>query len=362
MAEQAGEKTQDATPHRRQQAREKGQVAFSQDLSSAALLIIATLLLMTWGEGIIQQTVHIMKRQLGTVGPLVVDEVQVIGLAKGLVSRLGSVLLPIIGLLALGGALMSIFQVGFLFVPDRLLPDISRLNPLAGIKRIISLTGVMRLGFGFFKVIVVTATASVMIYLRRDQILYCSGLEIGELARLLADICLSTTLWCGVALFLLAIFDYSYQRWKHEQDLRMTHQEVREEMKNLQGDPQIIARRRAVQRQMALNRIGTSVPKADVIVTNPTELAIAIAYEPREMAAPVVVAKGAGVIAQRIRRLALENDIPIVERKPLARLLYKEVETGQPIPDESFAAVAEVLAYVYQLKGKKIPNLPGAAA
>jgi flagellar biosynthetic protein FlhB len=141
----------------------------------------------------------------------------------------------------------------------------------------------------------------------------------------------------------------------------MTHQEIREEMKNLQGDPQIVARRRQIQRQMVTNRISSSVPKADVVITNPTELAVAIQYQPQEMAAPVVVAKGAGVLAQRIRRLALENNIPIVERKPLAQLLYKEVDIGKPIPADSYAAVAEVLAYVYQLQGKKLP-VPSSAA
>jgi flagellar biosynthetic protein FlhB len=159
----------------------------------------------------------------------------------------------------------------------------------------------------------------------------------------------------------LALFDFAFQKWKHEQDLKMTQQEVRDEMKNLQGDPQIIARRKAVQRQLALNRMGDSVPKADVVVTNPTELAIAIQYDPDKMKAPVVVAKGAGVLAQRIRRLALENNIPVVERKPLAQLLYKEVDVNHPVPDESYAAVAEVLAYVYQLKGKTLPGAQRAA-
>jgi len=140
----------------------------------------------------------------------------------------------------------------------------------------------------------------------------------------------------------------------------MTHQEIREEMKNMQGDPAVIARRKAIQRQMALNRIGDKVPKADVVVTNPTELAVAIQYDPLTMAAPIVLAKGAGVLAQRIRRLALENDIPVVERKPLAQLLYKDVAVNHPVPDQSYAAVAEVLAYVYQLKGKKMPT-PRAA-
>ncbi len=362
MAEQAGEKTQDATPHRRQQAREKGQVAYSQDLGSAALLIVATMLLMVLGHEIFDVAGRMMKFQLETVGPLVVDSDAVVVHARGLVTTLGMTLLPVIGLLAASAVMLNLFQVGFLFVPERLIPDISRLSLFAGLKRIFSLSGVMRLGFGLFKVIVVAVVAGVVIYLRRDQVLFASSLSLPELAKFIADITLSTTLWVGVALLLLAVLDYAYQRWKHEQDMRMTNQEVREEMKNLQGDPQIIARRRAVQRQMALNRISNSVPQADVIVTNPTELSIAIQYKPEEMAAPVVVAKGAGVIAQRIRRLALENNIPVVERKPLAQLLYKEVDTGQPIPDESYAAVAEVLAYVYQLKGKKIPNLPGAAA
>jgi flagellar biosynthetic protein FlhB len=136
----------------------------------------------------------------------------------------------------------------------------------------------------------------------------------------------------------------------------MTTQEVREELKNLQGDPQTIARRRAAQRQLVLNRVSKTVPKADVVITNPTELAIAIKYEHEAMAAPVVVAKGAGLLAARIRRLALESGVPIVEKKPLAQLLYREVEINHPIPAQMYAAVAEVLAYVYQLKGKKLPK------
>jgi flagellar biosynthetic protein FlhB len=136
----------------------------------------------------------------------------------------------------------------------------------------------------------------------------------------------------------------------------MSSQEIREEMRNLQGDPQVLARRRAVQRQLTINRIKSAVPKADVIVTNPTELAVAIQYDPDSMAAPIVVAKGAGVLAQRIRRLALEHGIPIVEKKPLAQSLYRDVDIGRPIPDQLYAAVAEVLAYVYRLQGKPVPG------
>ncbi len=170
------------------------------------------------------------------------------------------------------------------------------------------------------------------------------------------DILIGTCLKIGIALFILAIFDYGYQRLKHERDLRMTSQEVREEYKMLQGDPHMAARRKQVQRQLVMHRVQSAVPKADVVVTNPTELAVAIQYDPETMEAPIVVAKGAGVLAQRIRRLALEHHIPVVERKPLAQTLYKNVDINKPIPAEQYAAVAEILRYVYQLQGKTLPG------
>jgi flagellar biosynthetic protein FlhB len=234
-------------------------------------------------------------------------------------------------------------------------------NPAAGLKRIFSITGVGRLGFGLFKLIVIAGVAGLVIWSRRDDVIRASGLDVAQLGAFLADVALKVVLWTALALVILALFDYGLQWWKQEQDLKMTHQEVREEMKDMQGDPQIAARRRQIQRQMAMSRASNEVPKADVIVTNPTELAVAIQYDPLEMAAPVVVAKGAGVVAQRIRRLGLEHNIPIVERKPLAQLLYKNVDIGKPVPTDSYAAVAEVLAYVYQLKGKKMPTPPRAA-
>jgi len=359
MAEHAGDKSFEATPHRRQEARQKGQVAFSQDLGSAAMLMLGVLLLMMLGGAVLASFAGLMRRQLGHVPELVTTQETLLHEWMGMALSLAAVVLPILGLLMLGGALTSILQVGLLWVPERLAPDFSRLSPLAGLQRIFSLPGTMRLGFGLVKVVLVSLVATIVLWQRWDEVLQAGALDISQLGRFLIDISLDTMFWTGLALLILAIFDFAMHRWKHEQDLRMTHQEVREEMKNLQGDPQIVARRRAIQRQMVLNRIASSVPKADVVVTNPTELAVAIQYDPQEMAAPVVVAKGAGVIAQRIRKLALENSIPIVERKPLAQLLYKEVDIGRPIPADSYAAVAEVLAYVYQLQGKKLPT-PGA--
>jgi flagellar biosynthetic protein FlhB len=209
---------------------------------------------------------------------------------------------------------------------------------------------------GLFKVLIVSLVAFWSLYHRRDEILGVSALDLPQIAAFVVDITLWTSLKIGIALLILAALDYGYQRWKHEQDLRMTPQEVREEMKNLQGDPQVIARRRQVQRQLALHRISSAVPKADVVVTNPTELAVAIQYDSTNMRAPIVVAKGAGAVAARIRRIALEHGVPVLERKPLAQALYKDVELNRPIPEKMYAAVAELLAYVYQLKGKPLPG------
>jgi flagellar biosynthetic protein FlhB len=360
MPEQSGEKSFDPTPHRRQQAREQGQVAFSQDLGSAALLVVGAFVLSRWGGAVVDAATRFMEQQISAPHAVPIAPTDATAQVYALLTKFGLPLLPILGLLMLAGAMSTVLQIGLLFVPDRLRMDLSRVSLLAGLRRILSLQGAARLGFGLFKTVLVAVVAGVVLYRRRDEVIAAGDMPLGELAEFLVDIALSTTLWVGTALFILAILDYGFQRWRHEQDLRMTHQEIREEMKNQQGDPAIIARRRAIQRQMALNRIGDKVPKADVVVTNPTELAVAIQYDPLTMAAPIVLAKGAGVLAQRIRRLALENDIPVVERKPLAQLLYKDVAVNHPVPDQSYAAVAEVLAYVYQLKGKKMPT-PRAA-
>jgi flagellar biosynthetic protein FlhB len=361
MAESAGEKSFEPTAHRRQQAREQGQVAFSQDLGSAVLLVLGGILLLIFGGSLVDFFAGFLRRELSEVGDFAPDSASVMTHWHLIMKGLTTALLPMLGLLVLAGVLSNVLQIGFLFVPDRIVPDFSRISPAAGLGRIFSLTGVTRLTFGLFKVAVITGVAAIVLWSQRDEIFRACDFDVMQLGSFLVDISLRTLLWTGLALVVLALFDYAVQRWKHEQDLMMTHQEVREEMKDLQGDPQIIARRRAVQRQMVMHRISSSVPKADVVVTNPTELAVAIQYEPTEMAAPVVVAKGAGVLAQRIRRLALENNIPIVERKPLAQLLYKEVDLNHPVPTESYAAVAEVLAYVYQLKGKKVPMPPKVA-
>ncbi len=356
MAEQFGDKTQEATPYRRQKAREEGQVVRSQDLSSAMLLVGATVTLMYFGRAVMRFLGLLACQQLGGDAWLQVDPQFVTYQWNSTLFGLAAVLLPIFGLLLLLAIIVHLVQVGPMFLPQKLAPDPSRINPLKGFERLVSLSNVVRLGFGLFKIGVVLTVAFWCVQDYRGIILNLPTREVSDIGSLLFEILMTTCLKVGIALLILAILDYGFQKWKFEQDLRMTTQEVREEMKMLQGDPQMAARRRQIQRQLVLNRLQTSVPHADVVVTNPTHLAIAIQYDAATMAAPIVVAKGAGVLADRIRRLALEHNIPIVERKPLAQALYKHVDVNKPIPAQQYAAVAEILRYVYQLQGRSLPG------
>jgi flagellar biosynthetic protein FlhB len=361
MPEQYGDKTQEATPYRRQKAREDGQVARSQDLASAALLVGATLVLMYFGDKASGFLGALAQQQLGGEAWLTANAHFVTYQWNRVLLGLLLAILPIFGSLLLLAISVHVLQVGPMFLPQKLAPDISRISPLKGFHRLASLSNFVRLGFGLFKIGVVIAVAVWCVLAELDTILEISALEIREITSYVFEILLGTCLKVGIALLLLAILDYGFQRWKFEQDLKMTTQEVREEMKSLQGDPHMAARRRQIQRQLVLSRMQTAVPQADVVVTNPTELAVAIKYDPATMEAPIVVAKGAGTMAQRIRRLALDNNIPIVERKPLAQALYKHVDINKPIPSDQYAAVAEILKYVYQLQGRTLPSQDAAA-
>jgi len=361
MPEQFGDKTHDATPHRRQKAREEGHVAKSQDLSSAGLLIGSLLVLLYFGAKVATCLGQLAQRQLGGEAALRADRQWAVGQWNAVMSDLVAAMLPVFGAFLAIAVAINVSQVGFLFVPKKLGMDLSRISPIKGLGRIFSLASAVRLALGVFKVAVVATVAFWSLWSQREIVLGLGAMDVGQIAAFVANVTIYTCLKIGAALLILAIFDFAYQRWKHERDLRMTTQEMREEMKTTQGDPQIANRRKAVQRQLVLNRLSSLVPKADVVVTNPTELAVAIQYDIETMPAPVVVAKGAGVIAQRIRRLALQHDVPIVERKELARVLYKQVELNQPVPVEQYAAVAEVLRYVYELKGKPLPSVNPAA-
>jgi len=360
VAEFDGDKQHDATPHRRQQAREEGQVARSQDLASAALLLVGLLALLYWGHDLALYFGRLFHDSLAGDGWRSLNRDELASWWLATAASLAWAIVPLLGLITLAAIAVNLGQVGFLWLPQKVAVDWNHVNPLTNAQRLFSLPSLVRLSFGVFKVLIVTGVAAWSLWTEHAQLMSLADLEAPQVAAYLSSVTLWTCVKIAAALFLLAVIDYGYQWWKQEQDLKMTTQEMREELKEQQGDPQILARRRQIHRQMVYSKIATAVPKADVVVTNPTELAIAIQFDIDTMSAPVVLAKGAGAVAQRIRRLALEHHVPIVERKELAQALYKTVDVGKQIPVEQYAAVAEVLRYVYQLKGKKLPTAKAA--
>jgi flagellar biosynthetic protein FlhB len=353
-AEDFGDKTHEATPYRRQKAREEGQVVKSQDLASAALLVGGLLVLWYFGASLAQFLGELARAHLGDAWLTftVQDTTHQVG---RILYGLAFALLPALSLLAVAGLLAQMGQFGFLYLPQKVALDWQRINPLSNWRRIASWSNAIHLGFGILKVGLITLVAGWSLWGERGRLMSLADDSTAQIATYLLSVMLWTSLKIGAALVFLALFDYGYQYWKHEQDLRMTTQELKEEIKTQQGDPQVAARRKQIQRQMVLHRLSATVPKADVVITNPTHLAVALQYDYEKMAAPTVIAKGADFLARRIRELALQSNVPIVERKELARVLYANVEIGQQVPAEQYAAVAEVVRYVYQLKGKKLP-------
>jgi len=255
MADHAGEKTLEPTPHRRQQARLEGHVVKSQDLGSAGMLLLGLAVLMMLGGGVVGFLVHYCRDQLGGQPWVSVDAEFAVDHWNAAMWALGRYLLPILGLLCLAGVAVNVLQSGFLFLPQKLSFDFTRLSPLGGLQRIFSASNGVHLGFGIFKLAVVLAVGGVVLYNQRMALLELTALAPPALAVRMAQILLWTALKIGAALLILAVLDYAYQWWRHEQDLKMTPQELREELRDLEGNPQVIARRKQTQRDLTLQRL-----------------------------------------------------------------------------------------------------------
>jgi flagellar biosynthetic protein FlhB len=267
-------------------------------------------------------------------------------------SQSARLVLPIAAAGFIAGVLGSVVQFGFLFTWSPLEPELDRINPIAGFQRIFSISSVVE---GLKSVIKLVAVVSVTYLMLRSQLLGSSSMAEMDSGAFMAYMSSTAFRLVGgvcVGLFIVAALDFSYQKYRYRQSLMMSKQEVKQEHKQREGDPLLKARVRSLQREMARKRMMQEVPKADVIVTNPTHIAVALRYDAEKMAAPRVVAKGADLVAQRIKEVARKNGIPLVENVPLARALHKSVKVGGKVPRSLYQAVAEVLAYVYRLKGK----------
>jgi flagellar biosynthetic protein FlhB len=267
----------------------------------------------------------------------------------------GTLALRMVAPVAVGVMAMALvagfLQVGVLVTFKPLIPKFSKLSPISGFKNLFSMRGLMRLGMSVTKVGIVSAVATVCIKWDMPKVLALIHLDAAALLAAAAGLVWSLAIKIAAVLLILGLLDLAYQKWQNHQEMKMSKQEVKDEFKRMEGDPMIKQRRAQVARQIAMQRLGHDVPKADVIVTNPTHFAVALQYDGSKMAAPKVVAKGADYLALRIRQIAVMHNIPIVERPPLARGLWRAVEVGQEIPASFYAAVAEILAYVYRLGG-----------
>ena len=344
-----GDRTEPATPRRREEARERGQVVRSNDLNAALALLAALAALHFFGRQFFDGITQVAQGTLGRLHEIDLSPDVLtprFGLLLWLLVRaLGPVLLAVVAV----GLAANWAQVGFLFTGTPLTPSFSKIDPVAGLRRMFSIRSAARLASGLLKLAVIGGVLWATMSADLPAILVLPSLSVPKIAAAIADLGFVLALRTAIALVALGILDYLYQRWQYERDLRMSKQEVREELKRLEGNPRIRERRRAIQRQIAMQRMMAAVPKAAVVITNPTHLAIALAYD-EKMAAPKVVAKGADLIAERIREVALENDVPIVQKPPLAQALFKGCEIGQEVPPKLYEAVAEILAYVYSLK------------
>jgi len=347
------ERTEAPTPRRRAEARKKGQIAKSPEVNTALILLLGFLLLQKTGPNPFATMTLLMQ---DTLGKLDRPDITVTALFHGglmlswiLARSTGPVIL---GLL-FAGVLANIIQVGFFLSLQPLVPDPQRINPVSGFQRTFSKRGLEELAKSSSKVGIVGLISFQAVWGQINTVTMLSRMPLTASLQAIAHIGLDVGLRAGAVILVLAAMDYLFQRYEMEQNLRMSRQEIMEEMRSTQGSPQMKARLRAQQRQMAMSRMMQDVPKADVVITNPTHYAVALRYDAKTMKAPYVVAKGQRLVAQRIREKAQEHNIPMMENKTLARSLFRLCEIGKEVPISLYQAVAEVLAFVYSLKGRR---------
>lgn len=352
--ESSQEKTEQATPYRREESRKKGSVARSMEMNSAFILVFGLLILYFGGSELALRIAAFARNVFANAPNIQLTRQNVHYFAREGLAFCLYVLAPtLVGLLAVGVA-ASIAQVGFFFSVEALSPKWSKLNPLSGLKKVmISRRTMAELLKNLLKVAVVALVAYFSINgMMTDAVSLMDG-DGKSILEFIVSSSLAAGFKIGLAFLALALFDYLFQRFEFERDIRMTKQEVKEESKMIEGDPLLKSRIRTVQRQIAYKRMMQDVPKADVVVTNPTHVAVALKYEMEKMNAPKVIAKGAELIAQRIKEIAREHRVPVVEDTMLARALYKSVDIGEAIPEKLFHAVAQLLAYIYRMKNTK---------
>lgn len=352
MPDTSQTRSEAASPRRREESRKRGQVATSNDLSTGLILLFMLLLLSyvssDFGQALVNTFVGDLPAAVSQ-RELSLDQGVTLGRASA-AFLIGNVFILLLGASVLGiGAYVS--QVGLQLSPDALSPKSSRLSPISGAKKIFSLRGLMRTATAVLKFVAITVSIASVCYARRSSLLRPSP-DLTTAVAAAWDFCMFAAMMAALGMIVVGAFDFAFQRWQHEEELKMTRQEQKDETKETEGDPQIKARIRKLQGEAAQLRTLNDVPSADVVITNPSHFAVAIKYERGTMAAPKVLAKGADLMAKRIKRRARDAGVPVVERKSIARALYASTDVGSEIPAALYRAVAEILAHVYGLSNR----------
>jgi flagellar biosynthetic protein FlhB len=344
-------KTEQATPKRKQEARERGQIARSVELNSAIILLTALVTIRYVGPYLLNSigklTVYTYENMSADFG---MDNVYTYTIFY--MMEIFKMVAPILMVMLLVGLIVNYMQVGVLFTMQPLTPNLSKINPIAGFQRLFSRRSLIEFVKSMFKLTVIAWLGYTGVKAALPQLVKEMDMQGAEAIRFVGGLTLNVLTHIIIALLVISALDYLYQRWEYNESLKMSKQEIRDEFRQAEGDPMIKARIRQIQREMARRRMFESIPKATVVITNPTHVAVALEYK-EGMQSPVVLAKGERVIAEKIKEVARKHNIPIVENPPLARALLKQCPVGAPIAPDLFESVAEVLAFVYRMNRKK---------
>jgi len=348
-----GQKTEDPTPRRLDEARKRGQVVSSREINNWMVLFAATILTVTSGPSIMTDIKGVLRNFLEQSYAIPTDNVGLSKVIVGLCLRIGGDLIIPLLALSFAGAISAFLQTGPLFTVDPIMPDLSKISIIKGFGRLFSMRSVAELGKALVKFTLIGVAMLIVLKPYLPGVEHFVGLDLSQTMFELQKLFLKMMIAVLSVLFFLAIADYMFQRHEFMKSMRMSKQDIKEEFKQTEGDPHIKGKLRQLREQKARQRMMQNVPKADVVITNPTHYAIALKYDSKEMDAPMMIAKGVDLVAERIREVAKEHNIPVIENPTLARALYGTMEIDQTIPREHFKAVAEVISYVFKLKGRR---------
>lgn len=352
MPETGGERTERATPKKKEDARKKGNVAKSTEVNTAVVILTGTVVLALSGAQMVTNIAMIMKGIFENLSGFELSPATLPDYGKWGFVQLIKIVGPVAISVLVVGVTANVLQVGFMLSGEMLKPDLKKISPVAGFKKIISVRSLAELVKGVIKLAIVGLVIFVTIKGASSEFIPLMDQSIYEVLGFLGLTMLKISLRACVAIVFMAALDYAFQKWDYERNLRMTKQEIRDEYKEHEGDPLIKSRIKSLQRDVARRRMIAEVPNADVVITNPIHYAVALKYDAEVMNAPVVLAKGSRKIAERIKKIAGDHSIPVIENPELARALYKLSDIGMPVPVELYQGVAEILAYVYNLRNK----------